>query len=287
MTDHLFTFTTVLARRAWLCVWVFVLGCESPLNEEAPAVGETAQRVVSLDYCADQFVLKFVPRHQIVAVSPDARKHFSYLRNRHPDVPSVRSSAEDVLALSPTTVVRSYGGGPRIGEFLSRAGIEVVQLGYPQDLSQVRTQTLEMATALGQPTAGEREIERFDARLAAIVPAPELSVLYTTPSGVTTGPGSIVHELMVAAGLQNYELNAGWHDLPLERLVYMHPDRLVNATFGDPKSHVNPWSLSRHPHVRSLVTDVPGIHIEGAKTACGGWFLLDAVEAIATLGARH
>ena len=31
---------------------------------------ESAERVVSLDYCADQFVLKLLPRDRILAVSP-------------------------------------------------------------------------------------------------------------------------------------------------------------------------------------------------------------------------
>ncbi len=253
-------------------------------------MGETMTRtgrVVSLDYCADQFVLRFVPREQIAAVSPDARKYFSYMRNTHTDIPAVRSTSEDVLALSPTTVVRSYGGGPGATAFFKRAGVDVVQLAYPSTLIEVRENIRRVASDLGNPEEGERVVQEFDRRLNALRETSEaLTTLYTTPGGVTTGPGSLVHEMMLAAGLTNFEQSQGWRDLPLERLVYEQPERLANAAFGDKSTHVDPWTLARHPRARSLVRDTPGVELEGAWTSCGGWFLVDAVEALARLNSR-
>ncbi|NNF17928.1 MAG: ABC transporter substrate-binding protein [Gammaproteobacteria bacterium] len=239
-------------------------------------------RVVSLDYCADQFVLRFVPREHIAAVSPDARKYFSYMRDTYPGIPAVRSGAEDVLALSPTRVVRSYGGGPGATGFFERSGIDVVQLGFPSTLPEVRDNILRVAGQLGNAAEGERVVQEFDRRLKALNPAPgRPSVLYTTPSGVTTGPGSLVDEMMTAAGLTNFEQQPGWRDLPLERLVREQPDRLANATFGDKSTHVDPWTLARHPRAQALVRDTPGVQLEGAWTSCGAWFLIDAIEALA------
>ncbi|MCA8893462.1 MAG: ABC transporter substrate-binding protein, partial [Hyphomonas sp.] len=67
---------------------------------------------VSLDYCADQYVLKLADREQILAISPDGDKEFSYMHEAAEDVPTVRPVAEDVLVLKPDLVVRAYGGGP-------------------------------------------------------------------------------------------------------------------------------------------------------------------------------
>ncbi|MEZ5998409.1 MAG: hypothetical protein R3B98_06925 [Hyphomonas sp.] len=78
----------------------------------APALAEKP-RVVSLDYCADQFVLGLADREQILAVSKDAEKPFSHLRDRAAGLPKVRAAAEDVVALKPDIVVRSWGGDAR------------------------------------------------------------------------------------------------------------------------------------------------------------------------------
>jgi len=114
-------------------------------SEDAP------QRIVSLDYCADQFVLKFAPQEHILAVSPDAGKDFSYMRDAAVGIPTVRPVAEDILALKPDLVVRAYGGGPGVTALLQRAGIEVLDVGWTPDIPAVRANTLRMAEALGAP----------------------------------------------------------------------------------------------------------------------------------------
>ncbi|MEL7187487.1 MAG: hypothetical protein AAFN50_13805, partial [Pseudomonadota bacterium] len=125
-------------------------------------------RVVSLDYCADQYVLRMLPRERILAVSPDAAKSFSYMQRAAIDVPVVRPSAEDVLVLNPDLVVRSYGGGPGAVEFFERAGIAVLQVPFTDTLPAIRNATLVMSEALGVPATGEQIVADFDQRLEAV-----------------------------------------------------------------------------------------------------------------------
>ena len=47
-----------------------------------PEPGARPMRIVSLDYCADQYVLKLVDRERILAVSPDAGYHSPEARGR-------------------------------------------------------------------------------------------------------------------------------------------------------------------------------------------------------------
>ena len=58
-------------------------------------------RVVSLDYCADQYVLGLADPDQVLAVSDHADDRHSYLRDAAQGVPQLRDDAEDVLALRP------------------------------------------------------------------------------------------------------------------------------------------------------------------------------------------
>jgi iron complex transport system substrate-binding protein len=102
-----------------------------------------------------------------------------------------------------------------------------------------------------------------------------------TPAGVTSGPGTLVHEMMNAAGIDNFQTEEGWRPLPLERLAYERPDLVAAAFFGVGTNHPDGWSAARHPVARAQLAERPRVDLEGAWTACGGWFVLDAVEALA------
>ena len=255
--------------------FVGLIGCDQgPADERAAAI---PQRIVSLDYCADQYVLKFVPPERILAVSPDAAKPFSYMRAQAVGLTQIAPRAETILALKPDLIVRSYGGGPNALSFFNQAGIPVLQVGWASDLEGMMGVVQEMATGLGAEAAGRVEVERMRDRLEAIVGQADHQALYMTPGGVTSGPGSLVHEILQAAGYENYLSQTGWHDLPLEMLVQRQPDQIVYARFD---SHVTPWSRARHPIAQRVLETRPVTEIEGAWTSCGGWFLVDAIEAL-------
>lgn len=243
------------------------------------AVSGTPMRIVSLDYCADQYVLKMVDRERILAVSAEADAPFSYMREAAKGVPSVRPSAENVLALKPDLIVRSYGGGPNVVAFFEGAGVPLLQIGWASDLEGIKRVTREMAAGLDAAAMGEDMVADLDARLAVLRAGSSGSkALYMTPGGVTSGPGSLVHEMLIEAGLENFMLAPGWHELPLEELARSQPDMVAFASFN---SHRTPWSSARHPIARAQVRDLPTTQIEGAWTSCGAWFLVDAIEALA------
>ena len=261
-------------------------GCGADLPEPRFA-DRRPQRIVSLDYCADQYVLKFVERDRILAVSPDAARDFSYMRDRAAGLPTVRPVAENVITLQPDLVVRAYGGGPQAAVTFQRAGVAVHNVPWAEDIESVTRVVLETARALGSPDQGPIVAADMQARLAALSAFPrEVEALYMTPAGVTSGPGSLVHEIIVAAGLVNYQTRPGWRPIPLERLAYERPDVVVPAFFDSLTNHPHAWSPMRHPVARSQLQAGTTIPIEGAWTACGAWFLMDAVEALAAGAAR-
>lgn len=260
-------------------------GCGGARPEAAGGGGEElpARRVVSLDYCADQYVLALLDRQQILRLSPDATDDYSYLRERARGVPTVRARAEDVLVLQPDLVVRSYGGGPNARGFFEDAGVPVVQIGYASDIDAVRRNLLQVAEDLGARVRGRALLADMDRRLAAVAAQGTAGreVLYLTPAGVTAGPGTLVDELLRAAGLTNFEQRPGWHSIPLERLAYEQPELLAPAFFESRTNHLDHWTPSRHPVARRQMARVPAVPLQGAWVACGGWFLVEAVEALA------
>ena len=258
-----------------------------------PQAGNTDRpmRIVSLDYCADQYVLKFADPEQILAISPDGVKDFSYMRDQAVGVPTVRPVAEDVLILKPDLVVRAYGGGPNAEAFFERAGVPVLTVGWTsnvdtEEVGSIPSLIQHMADGLGQSERGRALVTDFRARLAAIDKrAGGEEALYLTPAGVTTGPGAMVHEMLVSAGFENFQEQPGWRSIPLERLAYERPDVIAAAFFDQKTNHPDSWSPMNHPVAERHMDEVPVVPLKGAWTACGGWFILDAIEALADGGA--
>jgi iron complex transport system substrate-binding protein len=244
-----------------------------------------ATRIVSLDYCADQFVLEFADRAHILALSPDAGAAFSYKREAAVGLPTVRPRAEDVLVLAPDFVLRSYGGGPNVHALFQRAGVPLVQIGFADTIAQVHDTLREVSTALGVPSRGEALIQRMTERLAMLKTfANGVDTLYLTPSGFTAGAGTLVGRMLEAAGLQNFQTLPGWRQLPLERLAYEGPQLAAFARFGSGAAQDRARTPVRHPVARRRLANTAEAALDGATTTCGGWFLVDAVEVLAAAG---
>ena len=271
-----------MVRKILACLPFLLAACDEGLRT-VPQAGEfRPMRIVSLDYCADQYVLKLVEPERILALSRDAAREFSYLRDLAAGMPTVRPVAEDVLVLGPDLVVRSYGGGPNAAAFYARAGVAVLTVGNANTIDEVMSVMADVAAGLDEPERGQAVIEETRQRLASLPESgPESRTLYMTPGGVTTGPGSLVHEMLIAAGLQNFQQTPGWRPIPLELLAFEAPELVAFATFGASAAHQDAWSAMRHPIARTQLADREVVPLQGAWTACGGWFLLDAVEALA------
>ena len=255
-------------------------GCSVDATE--PGAGdERPQRIVSLDFCADQYVLKFVERDRILAVSPDAGREFSYMRDHAAGLPSVRPVAEDVIILKPGLVVRSYGGGPQASVMYARAGVPVHNVGWAGDIEAIMHVIRETAQALGSPKQGLAVVKEMQSRLSALRNrVTGADALYMTPGGVSSGPGSLIHEMLITAGFDNFQTRPGWGSIPLERLAYKRPDLIAAGFFESMTNHPHMWSPMRHPVAIAQLQHGAVAPIDGSWTACGAWFLMDAIESL-------
>ena len=270
-----------MSRLTLLLLAICLSSCGVPPTPKATEAARP-MRIVSLDYCADQYVLKFVDKDRILAVSPDATEDFSYMQETAVGVPTVRPVAEDVLLMKPDLVVRSYGGGPDATKFFAEVGVPVLDIGWAPDLEAVMSNIQRVADGLDEHKRGEQVVSQMKTRLQEIAQQAEgKSVLYLTPSGVTTGPDTLVHEIMTAAGLKNFETQSGWRSIPLEDLAYRQPDLIGAAFFETLTNHPDAWSPMKHPVARKQLSDQTVVPLKGAWTSCNGWFLMDAVEALA------
>ncbi len=266
------------------CILILILAGCSSAPAKIPAI--TAGGVVSLDLCADQAVLSLVKRSHIAAISPEADSDPAFAKPAAGNFPRVRPTIEDVLALKPAIVVRSYGGGADMDRQLRVAGVQVVQLGYAQSLSDVapnlRKAASELSAVLPKPDHGENLARAFETQLAALPTydsAPRM--LYLTPGNVTAGSDSFVGQMILSAGFRPYSDRTGWPSLPLEEMQVDPPAFVARGFFDSNKHQQDAWSLARHPALAKSLKGSISIDLAGGWLACGNHLSMNAISAMA------
>ena len=86
-----------------------VITCGPLKAETGLSAKHVPQRVISIDYCADQYLLKLGTSSQILGVSPTSVAPFSFMREKAKNFNKVRPTTEELLALKPDLIIRSFG----------------------------------------------------------------------------------------------------------------------------------------------------------------------------------
>jgi iron complex transport system substrate-binding protein len=229
--------------------------------------------VVSLNLCTDQMLVLLAP-DKIAALSPLARDpSLSFVAHQAVRSPSVRASAEAVLRLHPDLILAAPYGAQTTVAVLQQEHIRILRISLPQDFDGIRQMTRQIASALGVPGRGEALLASMDAELAALrPPRHRLRALVWEPRGFTAGPGTLMDQVLRAAGLSNA---ADGHRLSLEALLRDPPDLLVVPAAPDYPSLAT--ALLEHPALAGIKQRT----IPPALTICAGPFSADAAALLA------
>ena len=247
----------------------------------------TSPTVMSLDSCADQYVLALSPRGSIVGLSARADDRDSYMRAAAIGLPVRRATTEAVLAVRPDIVVRYWGGDARLESALQRRGIRVVHIAEATDFDGVRSNVRLVSAALGQAAKGEGLVARMDGKLAKARDAWKGEpALYLTPSGFTTGPGSLVDAMMRAAGMTNLATGSTWKPIPLERLVTHPPQAFVLGFFDVFAVAMQRWGPGRHAALKARLPGRTVASLPSSILGCPAWFAADGPELLARARGR-
>lgn len=247
-----------------------------------PALAEAPTRILSLDQCADQYVLALAPEASLF-LSPRADDPDAWLAREARGHRRVRPTLEAATGVRPEVVVRYWGGEPRLLAALETRGARVVTIGDASDLAGVRRNITEVAGALGRPQAGARLVARMDGRLAEAATVrsaePRGVALYLTAGGFTAGAGTLMDAILRAGGYLNAAGITGFGPVSVERIALAPPRRFILGFFDQARAD---WrGAGRHPVVRAasrgrVVADLPA-----ASLTCPAWFAADAALAVA------
>lgn len=238
------------------------------------------QRIVSLNLCADQYLLALADRGQIAALTSLVRDpQMSAAAASAAGLPTTRGSAEDVLALRPDLLIASPGRSRAMARLQERpmATLDLPPADrYADILAQIRL----VAAAVGHPGRGEVLIARMNARLARL-PRPSARrpvAAYYQRRGYLTGTGTLVDDLMTRVGLTNLAAThggAGLARLSLEEMALARPDFLIVETATD-RVVDQGTEMLHHP----VLAGIPRLKIPEAWTVCGGPAYVLAAEAL-------
>lgn len=232
-------------------------------------------RILSLDQCADQFVLALAGPGDTLFLSPRADDPDSRLRARASGHKRVRPTLEAALVARPDVVVRYWGGEPRLMRALDGQGVRLVQIEDATDIKGVRRNVVEAARVLNSPTRGAALLLDMDQRLDA-AQGPQESALYLTAGGFTAGAGTLIDSLMRAANLTNLAPAPGFGPVSVERLILAPPARMILAFFEQVRAD---WrGAGRHPVARRLSQRTPSARVDGAVASCPAWFVGEAAQ---------
>lgn len=243
-------------------------------------------RVVSLNLCADELVLRLADREQVAAVTYLARDpRGSTVAAEAASVPWTRGLSEEIVALKPDLVIAGAFTTRTTVGMLRRIGFPVLELGVPTDFDGVRAQIRTVAGALGHPERGAAMIADFDARLAAAMPArpTHLRTLVMRPNAFTVAPGSLGDAILQAAGLVNVAAEIGrdrFGQVPLEAATLADADLIV-LDAAEPETPSLADSLLRHPVLTALARQGRTVSIPNRLWTCPGPQIADVVARLA------
>jgi iron complex transport system substrate-binding protein len=244
--------------------------------------------VLSLDQCADQFVLALSPRAAIAGLSTRADDADSRLRALAVGLPKRRVDLESALAARPQVVVRYWGGDPRLVRALESRGVQVVTVTEARSFSDVRANIRRVALALDQRTIGEALIVRMDQRLSRAAGTwGGTRALYLTPGGATAGPGTLVDAILTAAGMTNAETRSGFQTVSLEQMALTRPPALVLGFFDTFQAGGDSWGIGGHQILRTAVRERTVASLPGSMLGCPDASSAEAVELLAARAVRR
>ena len=269
-----------MRKRNSLCsvALAFVLSVASAADA-APAA--KPKRIVSVNLCADQYLLELADPGQIAGLTRNARDPgMSAAAAKVGTIRLLSSSAEEILEIDPDLIVTSFGLPASMAAALSGRSYRTVDLGSADSYADIVAQIRTVAAAVGHPARGEAMIARMNRDLSAIgSPGGGKVAAYYQRRGFLTGTGTLVDEMMQRVGLANLSAKLGkpaLAQLSLEELMAAQPDYLIVST-GTDRVVDQGTEMLHHP----VLANIKRLKLPQASTVCGSPAYVDAARSLA------
>jgi iron complex transport system substrate-binding protein len=244
-----------------------------------------AQRIVSLNVCTDELLLRLADPAKIASVTWLSRNPSgSNVAGLAEQVPINHGLAEQVVASEPDLVLAgTFTTRVAVG-MLKRTAIPVIEFGVPRSFDEARQQIREVAALVQAEEKGRQLIDEIDRRVAAVAGKPRSvrpTAVVLNPNGATVGQGTLADQVMTAAGLINIAAKLrtdNYGTIPLEVVALYEVDILiVSASRDGPPSQAT--EVLRHP-ILSKLARTRVVVLPGRLWSCSGPGVAEAVERL-------
>ncbi|MFA5970685.1 MAG: ABC transporter substrate-binding protein [Sphingomonas sp.] len=238
--------------------------------------------IVSTNPCADAMLVDLVAADRIAAIShysqdPGATSMALDVARRFR---ATAGTAEEVIALKPDLVVTDSFTPAASRAAYRRAGLNVLELGWPTSIDDSEQQVMTVARAVGAEVRGKAMVERIEAELRRPMPSGRSprTLLYLS-GDLVNGPGTMLDEMMTRTGLANAAADYGLAhsgSIAVESLIGTPPDVILTP------------DVSRR-HAAALARILAGrtrfAHFPRSLVNCGGPVIVAALTRLRAIRA--
>jgi iron complex transport system substrate-binding protein len=254
-----------------------------------PSAADTVSkphRIVSMNLCTDEQVLRLADRRNIASVTwQSPNPNLSNVAQLAQEIPINHGLTEEVIPLKPDLILAGIYTTRAPVAVLKRAGMRVVDVDVPHSFDDVRQQYRDVAALLGEQERGDHIIVEMDSNLARLArerPPVAPTAIVFHPNNFTFGRGSLIDAVVTRAGLENVAARLGvgeYGQVPLEVLTMNPVDVLVVSAYRDgPQAMAT--QILRHPVLSRLSERTRVIVMPDRFWNCGGPALVEAVETL-------
>jgi iron complex transport system substrate-binding protein len=244
------------------------------------------ERIVSMNLCVDELVLRLADLRNIASVTWLSRgSGISNVAKLAEQVPINHGLAEEIIPLNPDLVLAGSYTARTAVALLKRSNIPLMDLDVPNSIDGVRRQYLEYGEILGERERGERIVAEMDdrlAKLAAEAPSVRARAIVLNPNGITVGQGTLADDIMTRAGLENVAATLkidNYGQIPLETIVTQGIEVLILSASRDGPPAIATEVL-KHPVLARISERTRLVAMPTHMWTCGGPAVVDAVELL-------
>lgn len=258
--------------------WLFTL----LILLSSSALAAPLPRVVSLNMCADPYLMAFAAPEQVRAITiqsqDPALSPFAETAQRHR---ATRGTVEEILQLKPDIVIASPFGQSLRQSLLRAQGIEVLRIAAANNYQQARQEILRIGEAIGRADAARAYLAALDARLDKVTPRdPRPRILPLQRRGFTVGENNILGDIIaLSGGRLAHNQTAHFTPIGLEAAVALDSDFVLTT---DRRHHPDDRGSEflAHPALAARFDASQWLSLESNLVTCAGATTPLAVEAL-------
>ena len=159
-------------------------------------------RVVSLNLCADAYLMAFADKAQVLALTPQSRDpSLSAFHKTAQDYPISDGQIETIAALNPDLVIVSSYSDPMRNRLIAQLGFDILVIDAADNYAAARGAIDLLGEAIGRQIEAQAYGAELDAEMEAIRPfRMQARILPLQRRNLTAGEGHIIDEIITHTG---------------------------------------------------------------------------------------